>query len=283
MMTIVSGRAALAAISLLLAPAGLAAQTVPSAGATDGALRALCTDRPTKSTSPCTVDAGHFQLESDLFNVTVDRGGGQTTTTWLATNPTLKYGLTDRLDVEINMAPYVSVVVRDRSSGARTHADGVGDLYFRAKWAPLGNGGGAVSFALSPYIKLPTAPAGIGNGAVEAGLIAPININLPANFSLVIDPEFDVVKNGGDSGRHINTSGLLSLSRGLSKTLTASVEVWTDTDFDPAGSRTQVSGDLGLAFIPSKAPNWQFDGGVNFGLNRETPAAQVYLGVSRRF
>ena len=39
-----------------------------------------------------------------------------------------------------------------------------------------------MSFALSPYIKLPTALAGIGNGAVEGGLIAPININLPASF-----------------------------------------------------------------------------------------------------
>lgn len=283
MTTTAGGRAVLAAISVLLAPIGLDAQTIPAADEASGTLRPLCTDRPTKSTSPCTVDAGHFQLESDLFNLTVDRGGGQTTTTWLATNPTLKYGLTDRLDVEVNMAPYVLAVVRDRSSGARTHADGVGDLFLRAKWAPLGAGGGAVSFALSPYVKLPTAPAGIGNGAVEGGLIAPININLPASFSLVIDPECDVVKNGEDSGRHINTSGLLSLSRGLSKTLTASVEVWTDTDFDPAGSRTQVSGDLGLAFIPPKAPNWQFDGGVNFGLNRETPAAQAYLGVSRRF
>lgn len=283
MTTTAGGRAVLAAISVLLAPIGLDAQTIPAADEASGTLRPLCTDRPTKSTSPCTVDAGHFQLESDLFNLTVDRGGGQTTTTWLATNPTLKYGLTDRLDVEVNMAPYVLAVVRDRSSGARTHADGVGDLFLRVKWAPIGAGGGAVSFALSPYVKLPTAPAGIGNGAVEGGLIAPININLPASFSLVIDPECDVVKNGGDSGRHINTSGLLSLSRGLSKTLTASVEVWTDTDFDPAGSRTQVSGDLGLAFIPPKAPNWQFDGGVNFGLNRETPAAQAYLGVSRRF
>ena len=280
MTMIVGGRAVLATISVLFAPACLAAQTIPAASEV---LRPLCTDRPTKSTSPCTVDAGHFQLESDIFNVTMDRGVGHTTTIWLASNPTLKYGLTDRLDVEVNMAPYVSVVVRDRSSGARTFSDGVGDFFLRAKWAPLGDGGRAVSLALSPYIKLPTAPAGIGNGAVEGGLIAPININLPASFSLVIDPEFDVVKNSGDSGRHINTSGLLSLSRGLSKMLTASVEVWTDTDFDPAGSRTQVSGDLGLAFIPPKALNWQFDGGVNFGLNRETPAAQAYLGVSRRF
>ena len=34
-------------------------------------LRALCTDRPTKSTGPCTVDAGHWQVESDIYNVSV--------------------------------------------------------------------------------------------------------------------------------------------------------------------------------------------------------------------
>lgn len=246
-------------------------------------LRPMCTDRPTKSTSPCTVDKGHLQIESDLFNVTVDRGDGMTTTTWLAANPTLKLGLTDTLDAEVNIAPYVSVLVRDRASGARTHASGVGDLFLRVKWALLGNDGGSLGFALSPYVKLPTARSGIGNGAIEVGMIAPIDINLPANWSLVIDPELDLVKNGGDGGRHLNTSGLLSLSRGVSKAVTVSVEVWTDTDFDPIGSRTQVSGDLGLAFVPPRAPDWQIDGGVNLGLNRRTPAAQAYLGVSRRF
>jgi hypothetical protein len=287
----------MAAVATMLAWPGIApAQTIdaappaPDKGAYSvfdptpvDQMRALCTDRPTKSTSPCTVDAGHLQIESDLFNVTVDRGGGVTTTTWLATNPTVKLGLTNTIDAEVNLAPYVSVETRDRASGNRTHVDGVGDLYLRLKWNLVGDDGGVVAFSISPYLKLPTARSGIGDGAVEGGVIAPVNFNLPANWSLVIDPELDIVKNGADDGRHINTSGLLSLSRGVSKTVTASVEIWTDTDFDPAGSRTQVSGDLGLAYVPSNAPNWQFDGGVNFGLNRRTPAAQAYLGVSRRF
>jgi hypothetical protein len=29
--------------------------------------------------------------------------------------------------------------------------------------------------------------------------------------------------------------------------------------------------------------NLQLDGGANFGLNRATPQAQLYVGVSRRF
>ncbi len=246
-------------------------------------MRALCTDRPTKSTSPCTVDAGHIQIESDLFNVTGDRSGGVNTTTWIGPNPTVKLGLTDSVDVELSWAPYVSVLAVDRASGARTRQSGVGDVYLKAKWSLVGTNGGAIAFGLSPYVKLPTASSGIGNGAVEAGLIAPVNINLPAGFSLVIDPEVDLLKDAAGDGRHLNTSGLLSLSRGVSKTLTASAEIWTDTNFDPLGSTTQVSADLGLAFVPPTAPNWQWDGGVNLGLNRGTPAAQAYLGVSRRF
>ena len=246
-------------------------------------LRALCTDRPTKSTSPCTVDSGHWQVESDLTNVTIDRSGGVTTKTVLLTNPTLKYGLSKTLDLEVNFAPWQIASTRDRASGVTSRNSGIGDLYARVKLNLLGDDGGNVSFALSPYVKLPTAKAGLGNGVVESGLVVPINFNLPAKFSLVIDPEVDVLENAAGDGRHLNASGLLSLSRPISPTLTASVEVWSDVNFDPAGRRVQYSADIGAAWIPSKYPNVQFDGGVNFGLNRVTPTAQLYLGVSHRF
>ena len=273
-----------ALVAALLVAANLAASSVRAEDApAQPALRPLCTDRPTKSTSPCTVDAGHVQVESDLFNVTEDRGGGLTTTTWLATNPTIKLGLTDTIDGEVNLAPFVSVRTRDRASGRETVVSGVGDLSLRLKWSLLGDAGGAVGFALSPYIKLPTARLGVGNGAVEGGVIAPVNLNLPAGWSLVIDPELDLLKNATDDGRHANVSGLLSLSRSVSKTLTLSGEIWTDRDFGPGATRTQASADLGVAYVPVKAPNWQIDGGVNFGLNRETPTAQAYLGLSHRF
>ena len=248
-----------------------------------GALRPLCTDRPTKSTAPCTVDAGHFQLETDLFNLTVDHTGGGDVKTYLFTNPTLKYGLTATLDAEINMVPFAVVTARDPQTGTTSRTSGAGDMFLKLKWNLLGNAGGSVGFGLSPYVKLPTASGGVGNGAVETGLIAPVNVNLPNNWSVTLDPEFDLLKNAGDAGRHVNLAGLISVSRGVSKTLTLSAEVWADRNAEPQGATTQVSADLGAAFIPAKAPNLQFDGGVNFGLNRNTPGAQIYLGVSRRF
>ena len=246
-------------------------------------LRPLCTDRPTKSTSPCTVDPGHLQIESDIFNVTFDHSGGADTTTSLYTNPTIKWGVSNNVDVELNISPFETVVSRDRATDVTTRASGVGDLFARAKIELVGADGGNVGFGLAPYVKIPTAPNGVGNGAVEYGVIAPISLNLPANWSLVIDPEVDDLKNALGEGRHANYSGLLSFSYPATKTVTVSAEVWGDVNDDPSGTVRQASADLGLAWIPAASPNMQWDGGVNFGLNSQTPAAQAYIGVSRRF
>jgi hypothetical protein len=249
----------------------------------DSQLRSLCTDRPTKSTSPCTVDAGHWQVESDVYNYTTQTTDGVTTITQLFTNPTVKLGLTNNLDFEVNIAPWEQVSTHDAASGVTTTSSGVGDLFLKAKLNLLGDDGGNVGVALVPYVKVPTAPLGVGNGAVEEGILAPIQLQLPANWQLVIDPEFDLLANSVGAGRHGNVSSLLSFSYPVTKTVTASLEVWGDANFDPAGTVEQASFDLGAAWIPAKAPNFQLDGGVNLGLNRATPAAQAYVGVSRRF
>jgi hypothetical protein len=246
-------------------------------------LRNLCTDRPTKSTGPCTIDAGHWQVESDVYNWTRQNVGGVTTTTELFTNPTLKLGLTNTLDVEVSLAPYERVTVHDAATGLGARAAGVGDLFLRAKWALTGDDGGKFGFALAPYVKVPTAPSSIGNGAVEGGLIAPVQFNLPNNLQLLFDPELDVLANAARPGRHANTIGLVSLSYPATKSVTLSAELWGDANFDPTGTVTQASFDLGAAWIPAKAPNFQLDGGVNLGLNKATADVQVYVGVSHRF
>jgi len=249
----------------------------------DADLRSLCTDRPTKSTGTCTIDAGHWQVESDIYNVTFQTQGGVTTRTELFTNPNLKLGLTNTLDIEVNWSPWQQVTTHDHATDTTTVAAGVGDVFVRAKWNLLGDDGGNVAFALVPWVKVPTAPSSVGNGKVEAGFIPAIQLNLPKNWQLVIDPEVDMLLNASGGGYHANTSGLLSFSYPLTKELTGSFEIWGDANFDPARTVTQASFDLGIAWIPSKVPTLQLDGGVNLGLNKQTPAAQVYTGVSKRF
>ena len=70
----------------------------------DSEMRSFSTDRPTKSNVPYTVDAGHYQYETDIFNFSYMRTGSITMTTLLAPNPTLKVGLTNNIDFEVNWA-----------------------------------------------------------------------------------------------------------------------------------------------------------------------------------
>jgi hypothetical protein len=245
--------------------------------------RAFCPDRPTKSTGPCTVDAGHFELESNLFNATFDRSGGQNTNTFLFSNPTLKLGVTNTTDFEVNWAPFERVDIHDRRSGVQTHVQGVGDLYVRGKLSLIGDDGGDFALTISPFVKLPTASRGLGDGAVEEGVVIPMSFNLPQNWALTIDPEVDALENAADHGRHLNLSGLISFSRPLTKNVALSLELWSDVNIDPLKTVRQSSFDLGAAWISPRHPNLQLDGGVNFGLNSATPAAQVYTGVSQRF
>lgn len=62
---------------------------------------------------------------------------------------------------------------------------------------------------------------------------------------------------------------------------TVYAELWTAQNFDPAGTVQQYSADVAVAHL--LIPVWQLDAGGNFGLNRNTPDAQVYLGLSTRF
>jgi hypothetical protein len=56
-------------------------------------------------------------------------------------------------------------------------------------------GAGDFQAAVIPYVKLPAARPGIGNGAVEGGAILPVSFALPLDFTLLFDPEIDILRN----------------------------------------------------------------------------------------
>ena len=173
-------------------------------------LRDLCTDRPPKANLPCTVDPGHFQYESDIFHWIRAVNRGTTTDTFLYTNPTFKVGLTSTIDVEANMAPFARVTTKDYSG--ITGVQGVGDMYFRLKANVAGPDGGDFQMTVIPYVKAPTGSPGVGNRAVEGGAIVPVSFALPQGFTLLFDPEIDVMGNANDWGRHTNIQLLGNLN-----------------------------------------------------------------------
>lgn len=241
-------------------------------------LRPLCPDRPGKGTSPRTVDPGHFQLEVDAFDGAYQRSRSVTTDTYAFGNPTLKYGLTDDLDIEASLAPYETVRTHDGLSDSTV--SGIGDLYLRGKWNFRGNDDGPFATVLEPFLKIPTAVRPLGNGAVEGGLVVPLGYDLGNGWSLAATPEGDLVENAFGGGYHIAAVNVVGIGRSFDAGLTLGAEIWTSQDFDPARTTGQYSFDLDAAW--QSDPNLQLDGGINLGLNRDTPDAEIYIGLSRR-
>lgn len=251
--------------------------------APDDTLRPFCTDRPTKGTGPCTVDAGHLQIESDIFNATFDDAGGTTTDIFVYTSPNFRLGVADNMDVELNLSPFVETQTRDRRTGRTSNVSGFGDMFLRLKTSLVGNGSGSFSAAFDPFLKIPTAPIGIGNGAVEGGGVLPLAFALSDSWSMSLVPEIDVLRNADDAGRHVAGVVALGLTRAISSQVSASAEFWTNVDADPAGTVTQDSFDVAATWQPPGSKDLQLDAGGNFGLNAATPAVQVYVGISHRF
>ena len=244
--------------------------------------RSFCTDRPTKANAPCTVDAGHFQYEADMFNWAYAHSGGVTTNTYLFTNPTFKWGLTNSVDFELAIAPAQRMTIKGRFG--KSDLTGVGDLFLRTKVNLAGPEGEDFRLTALPFVKIPTAKPGIGNKAVEAGLIVPVSFALPGDVTLLFDPEIDILRNAANAGRHANFQSLANLSRPLSGSVTGYVELWGSINDDPSGTVEQASLDLALSWMAwEKLPNLQFDIGANIGLTRDTPRIQAYAGISQRF
>jgi hypothetical protein len=243
-------------------------------------MRSFSTDRPTKSNVPYTVDAGHFQYETDLISFTHQVTGSVRTDTLLIPNPTFKVGITNNADFEVN-APIAGIRTVNTATGLSGTLWSVGDTFVRSKVNLWGNDGGDTAAALIPYVKAPSAPLGIGNGAVEGGLIGPVAVSLPDNFTLLLVPEIDVLKDNSDNGRHGNYIFDVNLSREVIKNVTAFVELWSEYNADPTQRATLASFDIALAWV--FLANTQLDFGANFGLTSATPAIQVYAGLSQRF
>jgi hypothetical protein len=71
-------------------------------------LRSFNTDRPPKANSPHTVDAGHFQYETDIAVFGYGNTDGVKTEDWTVVDPTLKLGLTNTIDAELQVNQIVA-------------------------------------------------------------------------------------------------------------------------------------------------------------------------------
>jgi hypothetical protein len=239
----------------------------------------ICADRPGKSSETCTVPAGRVQVEVGLADWSLQKSGGARDTELTVGETSIKYGLTDRSDVEIELTPYVRV--SSRAGGVHERASGFGDTRILYKHV-LTRSGAALEVSAYPFVKLPTAGRALGNGKLEAGLLIPVAYAIAGSpFSIGTTPELDWVADADGRGPHFATAQVVSLGWQATERLNLSADIWGQWDWDPAGTQRQVSADASAAYLVNR--DLQLDAGANLGLNRQTPDVELYAGVSVRF
>ncbi len=244
------------------------------------ALRELSTDRPDKTESPYTVDAGRVQVELDLANYTRDQVGRSRTETLALVPVNFKLGLTNSTDLQLLVDPYVRQRTRDRATGARDTVSGFGDVTLRLKHNLWGNDGGRTALALMPLAKLPTSSNGIGNDAVEFGLIVPLAIGVSDRVGIGLMTEIDMLEEADGSGYAPTFINSATVSFGVTERLGIYTELFTERSTE-RGARWVVTGDVGLTY--GLTDDLQLDGGVNLGLTEAADDLQLFVGISRRF
>ena len=157
---------------------------------------------------------------------------------------------------------------------------GFGDVFTRFKVNLWGNDGGTTAMALIPYVKIPTAPLGVGNRYAEGGLIAPLAIALPAGFNAIVMGEVDYLKNPNDDSYHANFPALININHKIGESVTAYAEIYANWSTH-RDVRDIYTADFALAWSPM--PNFQLDIGVNIGLVPAAPPYQIYAGIAQRF
>jgi len=232
-------------------------------------MREMSTDRPDTTESPITVDAGHFQIETDAVVLMFDKDGATKTRGFELFPTNFKVGLLNWMDLQLVLEPYHREV--SKTAGARVVDDGYGASTARLKMNLWGNDGGATAFALMPFVTY------VDSG-VDAGLIAPLGFGLPLGFDSAVMLEADLVrKSNGKRGLDAVATG--TISHELVGPLGAYVElVVVLPTYDSALSTLAVDGGLTLGL----GDDVQLDAGTRLGAAGPIADVELFLGASAR-
>lgn len=249
----------------------------------DEYMREISPDRPDKTDSPFTVDAGHFQLEMDFVNYTYDSPNSQRGSTqsdeYQIAPVNLKVGVFNNTDFQVVLSPWQWQRTESGSPGTVEHQAGFGDTTLRIKQNLTGNDGGFFALALIPFVTLPTSQHNLGASSVEGGVGIPYAFDVP-NWDVGFQTTFNYDRNNLGNGYHAEFDNSVSIGHSVIGPLEYHVEFFSSVSIEQNSSWV---GTVDTWFTYQVNKNLIFDSGVYIGV---TPAADnwhPWVGMTWRY
>lgn len=251
-------------ILILASATSTAAQTV----------RPLSTDRPDRTESPYSVPKGWLQFESDLVSHGEFDFGDETVTGTSIATLNIKYGVTNRLDLQFVFSPFVRL--ESKRTGLPAEVDeGTGPAGLRAKINLVGNDTGGSAVALLPFALIPTR----GDATLDKttwGIVTPVSMDLGDDRAM--SSMLGVMRVNNDDVWFL---GSVSVSSPIVGPLAGFVEMFVAVSSFEDDAIEDVTADFGFTY--AIAEDWQLDTGVYYGVADTTEDWRLFLGASGRF
>lgn len=238
------------------------------------------TDRPSKTDSPYTIDAGVFQIESDVWNWTLDYQAGVRTRTWIGSNTNFKFGLTNWMDLQVFPQFYVNTRTSGPAFGKPVEHDGFGDTTVRLKINLVGDDGGKLVIGFVSSVKIPTNTGETGNHVWEPGFGVPLNYSLPWGVTFFGQTRIDVLDQTRSSNMRVQWQNPVGLSRTIVGNLSGYLEFYNALS---TGHDQQWVGTLDSGLIYQLTPDFSIDINAFVGLTDNAPDYNVFSGFGYRF
>lgn len=230
--------------------------------------RPLSTDRPDTTESPISVDQGRWQIEWECISATA-RGGEWEQYSLGESN--IKYGLNADSDIQFVIPVYTHI---------KNEASGFGDIEVRWKRNLLGNDSGRFALALMPYVKLPTASDGVGNGKYEGGMMMPVSYQATETWSFGAMAQMDQLFDREHQNYH--SSFLYTLTCNVR--MTDSVAVFFEhVSLFPnlSSSRHEQSFNSGVTWLMNE--DRQLDVGIRLNAINADKSYTPFIGFTQRY
>lgn len=244
--------------------------------------RPLTTDRPDRTESPYTVDAGLFQVEIDVFTYGVDHSedgqAGVAGNSFAIMPFNLKAGLLHNVDLQVVLETWAWK--QETVDGAVERQRGLGAVTVRTKINLWGNDAGRTAFAVMPYVAFVADP-GSSQRLVNGGVIFPLRVDLGRGWGIGTMLQFELAHASPDAPRNVAMIASASVGRSITGPLSFFVELYGGMVLGDASTGWEGTGDVGLTL--GIGPNVQVDAGVNLGFTRLAEDVHPFLGLSVRF
>jgi len=240
-------------------------------------MRPMVPDRPGVTENPYTVDAGHFQLESDAFRLVNGDAGSSRERDIYLNRVLLKIGLSDKTDLQVGLDSYL---INKRWATPETttperHAR-FGDMVVRVKHNLLGDDNSRFALGTIGYVRLPTGHE-VGEGGTELGLVVPVVYKLPHKWNVGGQVQTEWNYDRETASHFLLLTPTATIDREFCPWLEGFAELVGAWDTRQASWRASVN--LGPQFDVSD--NLQFDLGTHLALNKQTDR-EYFVGFSFR-